>query len=87
MSTQENVRTDSKTAEAVSQGMVILAECGHARARIYFKEVGIKADIAERMLLIRYDRRRVSLPDAANVERGAAATPSATIAGAAQHLR
>ena len=60
MITHENARTDSETSEAVSKGMVILAEYGHARARTYFKEVGIRADIAERMLLIRYDRRRVS---------------------------
>ena len=58
MSSHEYVRTDSETAEAVSRAMKILAEYGYIRARAYFKEAGIRADLTERMLLMRYDRRR-----------------------------
>lgn len=58
MSSHEYVRRDAETAEAVSRAMKILAEYGYIRARAFFNEAGVRADLAERMLLIRYDRRR-----------------------------
>ena len=60
MSSHEYVRSDSETAEVVSRAMKVLAEYGYVRARDFFKEAGIRTDLAERMLLIRYDRRRPS---------------------------
>jgi hypothetical protein len=53
-----DVRTDSATAEAVSAAMKLVVNYGYQRARQHMLEAGVQPAIAERMLLIRYDRRR-----------------------------
>ena len=58
MKTVIDVRTDSATAEAVSAAMKLIVDYGYQRARQHMLEAGVQPAIAERMLLIRYDRRR-----------------------------
>lgn len=53
-------REDFVTAATVSEGMALLAEVGREGARTYFANKGVKAELAERMLLMGYDRRRVA---------------------------
>ena len=60
MNSHGDLRIDPETAAAVSEAMFILNEYGYARASAYFQEVGIGNELAQRMLLIRYDRRQAT---------------------------
>ena len=51
-------RLDHRTATAVSEAMLLLHNFGCSEAFAHLKEVGISPELVERMLLIRYDRRR-----------------------------
>ena len=51
-------RIDHLTATAVSEAMFLLHTTGCSEACAHLKEVGVSPELVERMLLIRYDRRR-----------------------------
>lgn len=58
MSIETEKRGELRTAAAISDAMQLLAEFGEERARTYLTECGVKCELVERIMLIRYDRRR-----------------------------
>ena len=57
MNGKKCVRLDSLTAMSVSEGMRLLKAWGADEARSHMIKAHVKPEIAERMLLMGYDRR------------------------------
>ncbi len=57
MTKDSDVRTDRDTAELVAQALKLQAEYGFDYARRHLLSVGVDAQLAARLLSIRYDRR------------------------------
>ena len=57
MARENDVRTDSNTADHIAEALGLQAQYGFDFARRYLLSLGVDAALADRLLAIRYERR------------------------------
>lgn len=57
MDTDIDLRTDAEKAKQISQAISLLTEFGYERARQHLAAAGVEDLLAQKILLLRFDRR------------------------------
>jgi hypothetical protein len=63
-----DLRNDKATAERIADALRLQTQYGYEHARAFLHELGIDAQLAQRLLAIRYDRRSAQSVHAAEAE-------------------
>jgi hypothetical protein len=63
------LRDEGPTAAYISDALRLQAQFGHEHAADYLKALGVERELAQRMLGIRYDRRRPSIANSVRMGR------------------
>ncbi len=63
------LREDGPTAAYVSDALRLQAQFGYEHAADYLRALGVDTELAQRMLGIRYDRRRPSIESSVRMGR------------------
>lgn len=63
------LRDEGPTAAYISDALRLQAQFGHEHAAEYLKALGVDTALAQRMLGIRYDRRRPSIANSVRMGR------------------
>ena len=61
MKRTNDMRSDAKTAAHLSQALRLQSQFGHERAYSYLRALGVDAQLAQRVLAVRFERRRSAL--------------------------
>lgn len=65
------LRKEGPTAGYITDALRLQAQCGHEYALNFLKALGVERELAQRLLALRYDRRRPLMERGINVERDA----------------